>query len=161
MKVSKVTNPLTQPLKPQLTSSESNLPTKSDLTLFIRKYITNHWISLWQKKAPSNELAQIKSLPLSRSSSHQTHRRHQFYLTRLRIGHTRITHAHLLSNLFPLPCKHCSLDSPMPCPHSPTIPSFPQSISLQQLLPYPQRILLPPCSKLLHASNPHSLPPSS
>jgi len=86
-------------------------------SLYANIIITNHWISFWQKQAPSNKLAEIKVLPFSWSSSHQTHRRHEIYLTRLRIGHTRIIHAHLLSNLFPLSCEHCNLDSPLTVNH--------------------------------------------
>ena len=36
----------------------SFLPTESDL----RKHITNHWISRWQKQAPSDKLVQFGEL---------------------------------------------------------------------------------------------------
>ena len=42
---------------------------------------------------------------------HQRHRCHGICLTRLRIGHTRITHAHFLSKLYPLSYKRCGHDS--------------------------------------------------
>jgi len=80
------------------------LPTKSDLTLFIRQHITKYWISLSQNQALSNKLGQIKPLPFSWPSSHQ----------RFRITNTCLTHAHLLTNLFPLSCEHCKLDSSSP-----------------------------------------------
>ena len=35
------------------------------------------------------------------------------FLTRLHIGHIRITHTHLISKLFPLSCDHRNLDSPL------------------------------------------------
>ena len=43
----------------------SFLSIKLDSIFFIRKHITNHWISLWQNQAPSNELAQAEPLPFS------------------------------------------------------------------------------------------------
>jgi len=51
---------------------------------------------------------------LALGSSHQTHRRHEIYLTHLPIGHTRLTHAHLLSNLHPLSCDYCDTDDDTP-----------------------------------------------
>ena len=93
------------------------LPTKSDLTLFIPNSIIKHWwINLWQKQPPTNKLAQIKFIPFPRPSSPQTHLRHEIFLTRLCIGYTRITQTYLPSNLFPLSCDHCNLDSPLTCP---------------------------------------------
>jgi len=152
-------------------STTSSLPTKSDLTRFIHKRITNQWNSLRQNQASSNKLTQIKPLPFSWSSSHQTHRRQEIYLTRLRIGHTHITHAYLLSNLFSLSCEHCSLDSPLTVNHMFECPVLtalrlmhhvPQGISLQQLHIHLQYFLLPPGSKLpfTHLIQ-NSLPPSS
>ena len=135
----------------------------------MRKNITNHWISLWQKQAPSNKLARIKSLPFSWSLSHKTHRRHELYLTRLRIGHTCIAHAHLLSNLFPLSCEHCSLDSlhtvnhMFECPALTALRSFhhvPQSPPTTPHLS-PIYSLTSMQQTSFHASNPHALPPVS
>jgi len=83
------------------------LPTKSDLALSIRLQITNQWVDLWPKRGLTNKLVQIKPLPFAWSSSHQIHRHHEIYLTRLQIGHTRITHTRLFSKLYPLSCEHC------------------------------------------------------
>ena len=73
------------------------LPTKADLSLIIRRHIIDHWIALWQNRVPSNKLVQIKPSPFVWQSSHLAFRWQEIWLTRFRIGHTRLTHAYLLS----------------------------------------------------------------
>jgi len=92
------------------------LSTKSDLTLFDSTSPNTGFNC--QNQTPSNKRARIKPLPFSWPSSHQTLRWHEIHLTRLRIGHAHLTHAHLLSNLFPLSCEHSKLDSPLTVSHS-------------------------------------------
>jgi len=88
--------------------------TKSDFTLVIRHRITNLWTSHWENQINTNKLAMLKPLPWPWDSSRQPHRCHKIYLTRLRIGHTRLTHSHLLSNLHPLSCDYCDTDDDTP-----------------------------------------------
>jgi len=101
--------------------------------------------NLWQTHGLTNKLVQTESLPFAWSSSHQIHRRHEICLTRLRIGHTRITRTHFLSKSYPLSYEHCGHDSPLtvehmfrcsalapaPPPHTPNI-SFPQHSARQR-----------------------------
>jgi len=93
------------------------------------------------------------------SISDQIFASHEVYFTRLRIGHTRITHAHLLSNLFPLSCEHCSLHSPLIVEHMFECPAL-IALRLLHHVPHSLRASLsndsPPIPNLfsyLHAAN--------
>jgi len=84
----------------------SLLPSNSDLLLFINKFIRLSWFDLWRSQH-SNILAQIKDSPLSWSSFNLPSRSHEITITRLRIGHTCLTHTYLFTHLMPLSCPHC------------------------------------------------------
>ena len=58
----------------------------------------------------ANKLADIKSSPLPWVTANQPSRRAEIVLCRLRIGHIRLTHSHLISDLFP----SAKLTSPSP-----------------------------------------------
>jgi len=83
-------------------------PTASDL-LFIRHFISESWYTFWQDQKPYNKLSLLKCHPLARSSSNLPSRRHEIIVSRLRIGHFRLTHTDLISLLHLLNCPHCSL----------------------------------------------------
>ena len=71
------------------------LPTKTDFTFFIRKYITSHWFSLWRHQSLKNSVAWIKSTPY-----HGPHLRcHEIIITRFLIGQYTLPYPilHLLS----------------------------------------------------------------
>jgi len=119
-KVDAATKSATERLRISLLS----LLPKADITLAIRNFIKQHWTTLWRDQiSANNKLVQFKSLPLPWSSSQETSRRTEIVLSRLRIGHTRLTHSHLFTNLFPLSCPHCPSDQPITiqhmfsCPH--------------------------------------------
>ena len=59
----------------------------------------------------------FKPHPYEWPSSNQLSRQHEITLTRLRIGHTDLTHSHIISNLFPLSYDFCDLDSPLSISH--------------------------------------------
>ena len=94
------------------------LPTKADLSLIIRRHITDHWTVLWRNQPPSN-----KSV-----------RGQEIWLIRLRISHTRLTHAYLVFKLFHLSREHCHLDSPLTVNHMFECPSL-ESLSLTHQVP--------------------------
>ena len=60
----------------------------------------------------SNKLCRIKQIPLLWASANRPTIREEVVLTRLRIGHTRLTHTHLINHLLSSspPCPHCSTD---------------------------------------------------
>lgn len=63
--------------------------------------------SLEKPKNQDNKLAKIKLIPTPWSSSNRTSRRQEIALTKLRIGHTRLTHSHLIITLVPVNCPKC------------------------------------------------------
>ena len=66
----------------------------------------NRWRQHWQE-TDSNKLRKIKDSVLERGSSSHLVRRRETVLTKLRIGHTRLTHGHLMENVFPSYCEGC------------------------------------------------------
>jgi len=89
------------------------------------KKITHHWVTTWQQQPRSNKLLQIKRLPFSWpviQPGQQT--AHEILLTRLWIGHSRLTHAHIFTQLLFLLCHHCLLDHPPTIKHIFECPSL-------------------------------------
>jgi len=56
--------------------------------------------------------------------ANQDSRRHEILLTRLRIDHSQLTHAHIFSQPSPLSCHHCRLDHPLTIKHIFECPSL-------------------------------------
>ena len=78
----------------------------SDLRPAIHKYVTRKWQSEWDE-CPNNKLHRITpSVGEVRSSSLKS-RRDQVILTRCRIGHSRLTHGHLLKGELAPECIPC------------------------------------------------------
>ena len=63
--------------------------------------------------ASGNELAHVKNLCVPWNSSNLPNRNDEIILTRLRIGHTRLTNTHLVSQLLPLSCYHFNNELPL------------------------------------------------
>ena len=78
---SKITDPIPSP--------------SQDLKKFYSAKIAKQWLEDWQGQT-SNKLHKIKKTPIPWSSSHRESRREEVILSRLRIGHTRLTHSFLL-----------------------------------------------------------------
>ena len=84
----------------------------TDLAHHIRHIITIHWWHLWREQfSKGNKLTQLKTLPRPWTSSHRSSRREETVLGRLRVGHTRLTHTHLVTTLFPPDCPHCHAEN--------------------------------------------------
>ena len=80
-----------------------------DYLAYVKQITVNKWQNEWSEFTNSNKLKEIKDTTQSWSSSSQIIRRNEVVLTRLRIGHTRLTHGHLMCNPHnPVPlCEQC------------------------------------------------------
>ena len=73
--------------------SNFKLP-RTDFKPFINRYILSKWLLSWDR-ATFNKLHEIKPV-LGKNNIYRSLRREEVVLTRLRIGHTRLTHSYLL-----------------------------------------------------------------
>ncbi|CAF4924610.1 unnamed protein product [Rotaria socialis] len=88
----------------------------SDYIPIIKSTIYSQWQHKWEETPQSNKLRQIKETVKRWSVSSSQIRRWETVLTRLRIGHTRITHGHLMTNSREQPnCDTCHV--PLTVPH--------------------------------------------
>ena len=74
----------------------TKLPVNDYITV-IRNFIINQWQRKWSDEPNENKLKQIKSSISLWNSSIQNDKKTEVILTRLRIGHTRLTHGFLMS----------------------------------------------------------------
>ena len=90
-------------------SSNINIPINDYLTS-IKSTIMNKWQNLWNDESDNNKLKQIKPMIGLWPSSVQKERHIEVVLCRLRIGHTRLTHGHLMNTPHdPIPeCNTCN-----------------------------------------------------
>ena len=79
----------------------------SDLFVSIKSHILSKWTTQWNQQT-NNKLKTVKPTPQYWPSSDRSSRREETVLTRLRIGHSRLTHTHLISHLFLPECQYCS-----------------------------------------------------
>jgi len=126
------------------------LPTCYDHSSFIHSFIKRLWTQQWKTIPPkANKLADIKSSPLPWVTANQPSCRAEIALRRLRIGHTRLTHTHLISDLFPLSCHFCktnvfiSVDHLFSCRDSHLVP-YDRKLALRNRYEAISRTLLPP-----------------
>ena len=72
----------------------------------------DQWQNLWNDVPHTNKLKELKSSVKPWSSSVQVTRKMEVILTRLRIGHTKLTHGHLMTspNDVPPVCTQCNTD---------------------------------------------------
>lgn len=89
--------------------TDPTLTPPEDLKKYYSAIISKQWHKHWRDQN-FNKLRKIKTEPVSWSSSYRTSRQEEVILSRLRIGHTRLTHTYLLTNLAPPSCPHCSAD---------------------------------------------------
>ena len=66
----------------------------TDFKPFINRYILSKWQMSWDR-ATFNKLHEVKPF-LGKNTIYRSLRREEVVLTRLRIGHTRLTHSYLL-----------------------------------------------------------------
>ena len=64
----------------------------------VKQFIRFKWQNNWNDEPQENKLKQIKPLVSPWTSSSQRDRRTEVILTRLRIGHSKLTHGFLMSN---------------------------------------------------------------
>ena len=81
--------------------SPFNFPLISDLHSLIEKHIQNNWQTEWQ--GSQQKLGAIKKSVLPWKNFAFTNRSEEVAITRLRIGHSRITHKHLFQKNFDPP----------------------------------------------------------
>ena len=75
------------------------------------------WLSDWQNTATTNKLRSIKDTITPWSSSYfPKNRKAEVILCRLRIGHTRLTHGHLMEGRRVNECPHCE-EEPLTIEH--------------------------------------------
>ncbi|KAI5738408.1 hypothetical protein M8J77_006641 [Diaphorina citri] len=115
-------NPLLQPLK---------LCSATDFKPIIDKIIISKWQNSWDNLTLGNKLKAIKpKIEKWQSSSRQT-RFEEIVLTRMRIGHTRLTHSYLFTRS---PQPSCRCGGILTVKH---ILSCPLDAQLRSLLPDP------------------------
>lgn len=101
-------------------SSSLNLPVSDYYPLF-KSFLYDRWQSFWTNLT-RNKLRTVKSSILPWCYPHHKNRRWETALARLRLGHTRLTHSHLMSNSPPDLCPHCHIPLTvshilLTCPH--------------------------------------------
>ena len=91
-----------------MTRSKINVPV-SDFIPTLKQNILNKWQVMWNEEDDNNKLKQIKRSVKGWKSSFQKERHIEVVLSRLRIGHTLLTHGYLMKNPHdPVPeCPQC------------------------------------------------------
>jgi len=92
--------------------TDNSLLPATDFKNHFRQLILRKWNLLW-KKQTNNKLLAIKQVLIQWSSSARNSRREEV-TSRLKIGHTRLTHSYLLDRHFisgPT-CSHCPAEHP-------------------------------------------------
>ena len=92
---------------PKLTE---DLPVE-DIKIHVKNIVNNNWQQEWQNCPQQNKLRAIKETVKAWNSSSQSKRRDEVILTRLRIGHTNITHSFLMCTPHEPPpfCNTCQV----------------------------------------------------
>lgn len=78
-----------------------------DFKRMVRYYLWNMRSTIWHNS--TTKLRRIKSSPFEWKTSRSLQRRDSRVLTRLRIGHTALTHGHLMANVEPEQCDNCGV----------------------------------------------------
>ncbi|KAJ4435440.1 hypothetical protein ANN_18055 [Periplaneta americana] len=81
------------------------LPHRDFISLIDNK-CKESWITLWTLN-PSRKLFEVKSIYSINIPIHKLNRKDQVLLSRLRIGHTKLTHSYLISRNEPSTCETC------------------------------------------------------
>ena len=82
----------------------------SDFRSKVSRYLVDCWQSSWSMET-SNKLHSINPKVNTRVPIHSSSRREDVVITRLRLGHTHLTHSFLLSNSLNPPCPFCGIDT--------------------------------------------------
>ena len=81
--------------------------TKDDMKNYVKHKISRKWDEVWHNVPITNKLRKINSSPNLFRISKSRNRLWERCLTRLRIGHTRFSHAHLMAGEPPPECEVC------------------------------------------------------
>lgn len=88
---------------------ETTMYTHLDLSQYLKKNTINRWNQFWRNTtSPLNKLREIKELPIKWEISNRSIRKEEIYITRILIGHSRLTHKHLLDKTDPPICNKCN-----------------------------------------------------
>ncbi|XP_043252544.1 uncharacterized protein LOC122397459 [Colletes gigas] len=88
-------------------TSYQNIPTQEDLIKDIRNKLKCQWESEWRNTAPPH-IKNIDDAFFTENTATILTRKEQTAITRIRIGHSKISHSYILSKE-PIPiCEHCN-----------------------------------------------------
>ena len=79
----------------------------TDYIPYVRSYVRAEW-QQWWNIVGTNKLSEVKPILGDWTSAYRTSRREEIILSRLRIGHTYVTHSHLLKGQPRPVCAHCN-----------------------------------------------------
>lgn len=82
---------------------------KDDFCKLINKRIKTNWNNSWKNEQNKSKLKNIKNNVLDVNPAINLNRRDQIIITRLRIGHTKLTHEYLLNKEDPRICTECEI----------------------------------------------------
>lgn len=86
-----------------------NVWEKCDIKRWLRNLAIEEWEALWQETPLETKLRRIKRTTKPWKSSIRGVRREEVVLTRLRIGHTLLTHGYLMTRDIPPRCPQCDV----------------------------------------------------
>lgn len=89
----------------------------TDYYPYVRRGFLSCWQECWTKDPRGSKLRAIKPFIGEWPSSFRKNRSWEVVLTRLRIGHTNLTHGHLMSREIPMSCPFCSTFTPVSIHH--------------------------------------------
>lgn len=80
----------------------------NDVKAFAKTQVLDHWAEEWHS-VRENKLREVKPTAKAWASSTNNDRKREVIIARLRIGHTRLTHGHLMAKSEPPICETCGL----------------------------------------------------
>lgn len=83
---------------------------KEDLYKYISTMTREKWNTHWINSPKGTDLKQIRKNTYERNPTKKLTRKDQIVITRLRIGHTKITHEHLISKKEKHKCENCDME---------------------------------------------------
>ncbi|XP_072380897.1 uncharacterized protein [Diabrotica undecimpunctata] len=88
------------------TTSEVRDVVLNDLKSFIKVKVENLWQNQWDSS--TSKLREVKTF-IKPWKFKIPNRNHQVIVTRLRLGHTRLTHGHIIGHTNPTLCENCNI----------------------------------------------------
>lgn len=79
----------------------------NDIKAYLKDRVRKNWESMWAEIPLSNKLRNIKKTTKQWVSAARGNRREEVVLTRMRIGHTNLTHIHLIKKEVQPNCETC------------------------------------------------------